>query len=367
MHNVIHIMNTSYGKIDEYGARSKYITDATDCPFLVFARDSAVPAEGRGARTDFCRIEIPLRYQFLRFLFAALGQTDKKKRAVWKGFDRRLAHIIGKIDLSAFDILHTWEWIPETIAVAKKKNPRIRIIRDVVVNRRHEYWSGTPIDVEEPETDLFLSPSSFSTDCLLSWGIPQAKIAEIPFGVDYGLFKPASEGRGDKLRFAFSGGVSRRKGIDSLLRVWKRLNLPNAELHLYGRVRDDVRKDLEGANNVVCHGHMYLPDELPRNHAFVFPSVLEGSAKSVYEALACGLPTITTPESGSVVRDGVDGILVPKSDDERLAEAIARLHGDKGLLRAMSRAARERAMEYPWSRYAKSVLGAYDRLDEDRK
>lgn len=364
MHNVIHIMNTSFGKIDEYGARSKYVVDSSDRPFLVFARESAVTAEECGGRATITRVAIPVRYQFLRYLFAVLGRHDLKRRAVWKGFDRRLARLIAKSDLSDYGVLHTWEWVPETITVAKRKNPRIRIIRDVVVNRRHEYWSGTPIGAEEPVTNLFLSPSSFSTDCLLSWGIPRAKIAEIPFGVDCELFKPTYEDRGDKLRFAFSGGISKRKGIDSLLRVWKRLNLKNAELHLYGRVRDDVRADLEGAPNVVCHGHMYLPDELPRNHAFVFPSTLEGSAKSVYEALACGLPTVTTPESGSIVRDGIDGFLVPKADDERLAEVIAKLCGDEGLLREMSRAARERATEYPWSRYAKSVLGAYDRLDD---
>lgn len=359
MHRIIHVMNTTYGKMDEYGARSKYVVDAGECPFLVFARDTAVTGEGKA---EFRRVSIPLRYQFLRYLFAVLGLHDRKRRAVWTGFDRRLSRMIEKADLSDVDILHTWEWVPRTIETARRKNPEIRIVRDVVVNRHHEYWSGTPVEKEEPVTDLFLSPSSFSTECLLSWGIPRGKIAEVPFGVDGTLFRPTDEDRGDKIRFSFSGGVSRRKGVDSLLRVWKRLALPNAELHLYGRVRDDVRPELEGAKNVVCHGHIYLPAELPRNHVFVFPSILEGSAKSVYEALACGLPTITTPESGSIVRDGMDGFLVPKSDDERLAEAIARLYNDSELVRGMALSARERALDYTWLRYSTSVIAAYGRF-----
>lgn len=352
-------MNTSFGKIDQYGARSKYISDASDENFLVFARDNAVPIEALDEKIKFTRVAIPLYFQFLRYLFAVLGLHDQKRRAVWKGFDWRLSRLLKKINISAYTTLHTWEWIPETIATAKTKNPNIRIIRDVVVNRRNEYWSGTPIKAEEPTTDLFLSPSSYSTECLLSWGIPRDKIAEVPFGVDGDLFAPASIDRGDILRFAFSGGISRRKGIDSLLRVWKQLNLPAAELHLYGRVRDDVRKDLEGTQNVICHGHIDLTDELPRNHVFIFPSILEGSAKSIYEALACGLPTITTPESGSIVRDGIDGFLIPKSDDASLAEAITRLYKDPELRFAMSKSARARALEFPWSRYAASVIEAY--------
>ena len=47
---------------------------------------------------------------------------------------------------------------------------------------------------------------------------------------------------------------------------------------------------------------------------FVFPSLFEGSAVVTYEALACGLPSIVTPNAGSVVRDGVDGFHVPAGD-----------------------------------------------------
>ena len=49
---------------------------------------------------------------------------------------------------------------------------------------------------------------------------------------------------------------------------------------------------------------------------FVFPSLFEGSAVVTYEALACGLPCVVTPEAGSVVRDGVEGLVVPSADVE---------------------------------------------------
>ena len=59
-----------------------------------------------------------------------------------------------------------------------------------------------------------------------------------------------------------------------------------------------------------------------------------------YEALACGLPSIVTPNAGSVVRDGIEGFLVPCSDVDSLAERMEQLGNDPELRAAMARAAR---------------------------
>ena len=72
---------------------------------------------------------------------------------------------------------------------------------------------------------------------------------------------------------------------------------------------------------------------------FVFPSLFEGSAVVTYEALACGLPSVVTPEAGSVVRDGVEGFLVAPRDVLALAERMEQLGNDPGLRDRMSAAA----------------------------
>jgi glycosyltransferase involved in cell wall biosynthesis len=256
-------------------------------------------------------------------------------------------------------VFHTWEFTPKAVEKFRSANPDGLVFRDVVINREKEYWSGTSIDVEDRYADFFLSPSSFSTRCLVAWGIDAKKVIEIPFGVDSARFRPAFSVPAQPFRFAFSGGVSRRKGVDTLLRAWEALALPDAELHLYGRVREDVKGQLAAARSVVCHGHVYLPAELPMNHVFVFPSTLEGSAKSVYEALACALPVITTEESGSVVRDGVDGFIVPSCDVDALVDKMRRLYDDTALRARMAASARARAMEFTWDRYARAVVSAY--------
>ena len=356
-------MNSGYGRADQYGGRSRHIVDYGNAkiPVTIFSRTNSNERPDDAITVN--TVSLPLRYNAKRYTMAVLRQSAPKKRAIGGGFDRALARKIARFDLKDVAVLHTWEWIPETLRAVKRLNPKIKIVRDVVVNRYHEFYSGTPIVREDELTDIFLSPSSFSTRCLKEWGIPVDKIVEIPFGVDSDLFRPETGREKSPVRFAFTGAISKRKGVDTLLRVWKKLDLHDGELHLYGKLRSDARSALQGAKNVRRYGHVPLYDELPKNHIYVFPSTLEGSAKSVYEALACGLPVITTPNSGSIVRDGVDGCIVKAGDEAMLADAMARLYRDESMRTTMGASARARAEGFTWRRYAHSVWDAYAALD----
>lgn len=94
-------------------------------------------------------------------------------------------------------------------------------------------------------------------------------------------------------------------------------------------------------------GHV---DDMPALFAsvdiVVLPSYREGLPKGLIEAAACALPLVTTDVPGcrEVVRDGVDGLLVPVRDAEALAVAIARLQDDPMLAARLGQAARERAL-----------------------
>src|SRR5439155_25416078 len=93
-----------------------------------------------------------------------------------------------------------------------------------------------------------------------------------------------------------------------------------------------------------------------KSDVFMLPTLFEVSALSVLVALASGLPVVTTPNAGSVVRDGVDGFVVPIRDAEALADRIERLYGDPALRREVGIRARERALEFPWQRYRAELV-----------
>jgi glycosyltransferase involved in cell wall biosynthesis len=83
----------------------------------------------------------------------------------------------------------------------------------------------------------------------------------------------------------------------------------------------------------------------------------------VLEAMACGLPVIVTANGpGDVVRDGVDGFVVPPRDEEAICDRLERLYRDRELRDAMARNASERARQFDWPAYAARVLDVLGEL-----
>jgi glycosyltransferase involved in cell wall biosynthesis len=99
---------------------------------------------------------------------------------------------------------------------------------------------------------------------------------------------------------------------------------------------------------------------------FLLPSICEGSATAVYEALAAGLPVVCTENAGSVVRDGIDGFIVPIRDGTAIAKAITTLADNVGMRAAMSESAVARAADFTVERYGKRLLSALSGLTEQR-
>jgi glycosyltransferase involved in cell wall biosynthesis len=98
--------------------------------------------------------------------------------------------------------------------------------------------------------------------------------------------------------------------------------------------------------------------EYAQADVLLLPSISEGSATVCYEALASGLPVVTTANAGSVVRDGVDGFVVPIRDPAALADRISLLSRDRQRLEEMSRQATQTAEQYTWNCYGKRLVEA---------
>ena len=89
---------------------------------------------------------------------------------------------------------------------------------------------------------------------------------------------------------------------------------------------------------------------------FFLPSLCEGSATVCYEALAAGLPVITTPNAGAVIRHGIEGYIVPIRDVNATVECLERLALNPDLLAVMSEAAVARAAEFTIACYGRRLL-----------
>ena len=94
---------------------------------------------------------------------------------------------------------------------------------------------------------------------------------------------------------------------------------------------------------------------------FVYPSLYEGFGLPVLEALSCGTPLITSNVSSMPEIVGDAGLLIPPSDETRLADAIREVLSDPALAASLSEKGRERAARFSWSRTARETIAVYAR------
>jgi glycosyltransferase involved in cell wall biosynthesis len=228
----------------------------------------------------------------------------------------------------------------------------------------YDHWTRElTVAVEEiEEAEVVLVPAEFTRDTMVTQGVPAEKIRVLPRGVDSKRLEPGSRDT-RPFRALFVGQVCFRKGIRYLLEAWRRLKLPDAELILLGSVHEEVRallashRDLPGLR---VEGFAKDPAPYYRDASvFVLPTLDEGSAKVTAEAMAAGLPVITTPEAGSLVQDGESGLMVAARDVEQLADRLAILQAHPEMRAAMGTAARARILPYTWARYQAGLLEVY--------
>ncbi len=210
--------------------------------------------------------------------------------------------------------------------------------------------------------DRLLVLSEKAEETFLAAGVPLGKLFRHQRGVDIDRFTPAAAFP-EKFRALFVGALIERKGVHHLIDAWRRLALNDAELRLVGTVHSEIKPLIgqPGAGGIYALGFSPKVEELYRDATVhVLPSECEGSAKCTYEAAACGLPQIVTRESGDVVQDGVNGLIIPPNDPEAIAVALRRLHGDRELCARLGAAGRQRVVEnFTWAHFRQRLLEAY--------
>lgn len=187
---------------------------------------------------------------------------------------------------------------------------------------------------------LVVSPSEALASFLTTHvGVPRDRVRVVPNGVDLARFAPGGPGGAGVLWLGLMGEVKR---LDVLLDALAQTDV-RAVLAGDGPVRPMVE-----ARAAALGGRVTLPgfvaDPVPlfaRADAFVLCSAAENMPLSLLQAMACGLPVVATRVGGvpEIVRDGVDGLLVPPGDAPALASALTRVDP------ALGKAARRRVEE----------------------
>jgi alpha-maltose-1-phosphate synthase len=228
------------------------------------------------------------------------------------------------------------------------------------------------MDREFEACDRILVPSHVARQSFAEMGLEE-KTTIVLTGVDTELFSPPavfSSEQAPRFRACYVGRVQMAKGVMYLLQAWKRLALPNAELVLVGEVKSEVQALLKSnADSSVRLAGVLPPHEVAKiyreSNLFVFPSVSEGLAEVVLEAMATALPVVTTDKSGAndCLEHGKEGLIVPARDVDAMADAILWCYQHRDESRAMGRAARSRIeSEFTIDHYIERQIALYRSL-----
>lgn len=386
--------------LHEAGLLERFFTDsyAGDKPFLC-ALVSVVPESWRprslqrwlGRQEPRIPPDRVVSFEALGWAYGFAqrrARSTRELRGVFAEYGRRfnrsvIRHGVGEADtVYGFNgaSLELFEW-------AKRRGLRCILEQTMAPHRWHDRvmreeaarWPGWQPALDLPDdgtcplaareeaewqlADRILCGSDFVVETMQGCGGPVERCRVVPYGVDPARFLRVERGRRREgpLRVVFAGEVGLRKGVPYLLEALRALGPGRVEARLAGAITLDPAK-LEPYRDVATFLGPVPRARMPELYAwadvFVLPTLCEGSATVVYEAVTAGLPVITTPNAGSLVEDGRDGHLIPPRDVEAIAHWLDFYARNPEQLEAMRRRACIRAEAFSFDAYAQRFLDA---------
>ena len=235
-------------------------------------------------------------------------------------------------------------------------------------------WQDVMDDLRH--ADRVLVNSDFVKETFVHQGWDPARVDVIYQGLDESFFELLPEPGERKqtkpdapLQLVFAGAFEQRKGADHLAEALAQLDDVPWTLQLVGPIDEGIRTRHAGFLDdprITVVGRVSrseLARRLLEADIFLFPSLAEGSARVVFEALAAGCFVITTKNSGSIVEDGVHGYLVRPDAPSTTAEALRRAHADRDMITKVGVAnSTQVRTDHRQSSYGDALMAVYDRL-----
>jgi glycosyltransferase involved in cell wall biosynthesis len=333
-----------------------YLRDARDDVFGIDARARDLPID---------YVEIPERHSFDPRVWPRLLQTMRERR---------------------IDIVHAHEYKTDAYALALARAAGAKPLATAhgwtghSARERRFYY---PVDRQLLRWyPRVIAVSSEIRDTLARSGVRADRIVTLPNGIDAAAFRRDRRAEAavraelgieaDGVAIGSVGRLEPQKRFDILIDAVAALRLERrVQLFIVGdgSQREQLEQHARARGiQAACHLLGHRADIARLHHAFdvyVQSSDYEGTPNTVLEAMALETPIVTTSAGGTrdVVRDGVDGLIVPCGDAAAIARAIERTLGDPGCARARVAAARRRVeRELSFDHRTRTLEQIYERL-----
>lgn len=209
---------------------------------------------------------------------------------------------------------------------------------------------------------LVLVNSRWSQLALIDQGVPAEKIVVVPLAYEVTKKQVSNKTFASMpLTVLWLGSVTLRKGIQYLIEAAKMLENSPVRFIVAGPVHISDDAVATAPPNVSFLGRVTrdrVEELYQKADVFVLPTISDGFGITQIEAMSYGLPVITTPNCGTVVDDGQDGLIVPAANSSALASAIEHLNSNRRSLKAMAPQAVIKAGQFSLHAYAERVESA---------
>ena len=266
--------------------------------------------------------------------------------------------------------------------IRKAKKHGIEIIHEVIITptsgltmlEENNLFPNIEFNLETPEkvkkgmeldlikwelSDKIIVASNYVLDSLINFGIDPNKIFLVPYGLSEEWFSYKSNPKKGKILFV--GLVGLRKGVHYLAQATRILNARgyNYDIEVAGLNLVDTNIDLFKGPKYLGHiPRSQIIEEYLSADLLVLPTIAEGFGLVHLEAMACGVPIITTKECGSTVENNKEGCIIPSRDPMAIVNAIIKIVENRDLRDKMSKAAIIKARKFTWKQYSKRLMKA---------
>jgi len=262
--------------------------------------------------------------------------------------------------------------------VCDRGSSHIRVQNQLLIEE-HGLWN-TPFagidprtiareESEYEEADYITVPSSFVYRTFVEQGIPANKLRLLPYGVNLSRFQPVDKADPQRFDILFVGGMSLRKGVQYLVQAYQKLKHPRKSLTFVGtpslRLIEVLTARGLWPEDAIVLGHIQqtkLKQIMGRSHVLVLPSIEEGLAMVMAQAMACACPVIASNHTGAedLITNGLEGFVVPVRNVDALTEKLQLLADEPELRSVMGQHALQKVQKMAgWHEYGDKAMEIY--------
>ncbi len=304
-----------------------------------------------------------------------------KKSADWLQKNRANLDLIkingaitmGASDVNAVHFVHN-SWLKSPVHISRTRKDLYGFYQ-WLFTAANAYWEKQAFR----QSKIIITVSEKVAQELVNIGVPRSQIRVIVNGVDLQEFAPGVSSRTvlglpENVTLALFAGDIRisRKNLDTVLHAL--VKVPELHLAVVGGTQDSPYPAMAKALNISERVHFLgYRHDMPQIHRtsdlFVFPSRYEPFGLVVIEAMASGLPVITSTTTGAADLLNSDcGIVLDNCNDvEALGDALGLLNSDRSLRQKMGQVARTIAEQHSWSTMAQTYLDIFEELISNEK